>query len=668
LRTAFAFGLLEGWWLSTESERVWGPCLDQDGWEKFLSRTGFSENQVVLHDHNDDICHEFSIIVATAVTEPVMASSDSIPGTICLNSHALVDVLVVHDETQLDLAMKLQDYLTRADDQITVGTTVIGDISLEHYNSKDGILIFLIELQRSVWYNLSAEMFHILQKLLTATTKGLWVTKSHGCDPNLRLVDGVSRVLNAELGSTSLTCLNLQGNVQDSLLPNQMAHILQICKRLRTSDEIDTEYTEIEGILHIPRLITPKSLNKEIETRQRPEVKVQRLWSSEIPLRLTIDTPGLLNTLSFIEDTEYTQPLKPHEVEIRVASAGLNFRDILIALGRLNVSNASRLGNELAGIVTRLGSACRDSDLKVGDSVAGGCYDTFRTFARCDWRNVAKIPEGISFSTAAALQVNHVTSWLCLHERAHLQPGETVLIHSAAGGTGQAALQLAQYIGATVIVTVGTESKREMIMKRYGIPFTHIFSSRDTSFTLGVKRLTCGRGVDVVFNSLSGDMLVASWECIAAFGRFIEIGKKDILARNHLPMEPFDRNVSFSAFDLSDICRERPDKARKALVEVLALVAKGVMSPAEPLQVYSVSDLEKAIRHLQSGKTMGKIVVDLRPDDQVVVRNPCFRLLLRWFLEIITDICAGENSHQAKFLILSDGNVHNLRRTRRSRT
>jgi NADPH:quinone reductase-like Zn-dependent oxidoreductase len=172
--------------------------------------------------------------------------------------------------------------------------------------------------------------------------------------------------------------------------------------------------------------------------------------------------------------------------------------------------------------------------------------------------------------------------------------------------------------GATVLVTVGIDAKKQFLMETYGIPPDHIFSSRDpASFAWGVKRVTSGKGVDVVFNSLSGEGLVASWECIAPYGRFVEIGKKDILARNQLPMSGFEKNVTFSALDISSFPRDRPHVGRKALEEVFALIVKGTLKPAQPLQVYGVSEIEKAFRTMQSGKTFGKIVVDMRPDDIV---------------------------------------------------
>jgi NADPH:quinone reductase-like Zn-dependent oxidoreductase len=606
---------LEGWWLSNDPDRKWSPFLDEEGWGKLLSCTGFSNNQIVFHDYNSNICHEFSIIVSTAIAEPTL-DSGSIES---LGIQSLVNVSIVHDETQLGVATEVQNYFAGADDGITARTLSITHMMEENID-QDNICVFLIELQRPVWYTLSPSMFQKLQKILRGPTKSLWVSKSHEKRPDTHLVDGVSRVLNSELRGTALTYLILQGD-KDKLEPKQMDHILRICKRLLISDEIDTEYMELHGILHIPRLVTAHSLNKEIEKRQRPKQVVYRKWLADVPLRLDLGSPGLLSTLEFIEDTEYTAILDPQDVEISVKSVGLNFRDILVALGRINELNEHRIGSEMAGVITRIGSACQNSGLQVGDRVAAGCSDAFRTFVRRNWQGVVRLPDEISFSTAAAANINHVTAWLCLRDRAALQPGETILIHSAAGGTGQAAVQVAQNIGATVIATVSTESKKELLMKRYGIPATHIFSSRDTSFAKGVKRLTDGHGADVIFNSLSGEELVASWECIAAYGRFIEIGKKDILAQNTLPMFPFRRNVSFNAFDLSDINKDRPEIARKAFDEVLALMAKGVLHPAEPLQVYRVSELEKAFRNLQSGRTMGKIVVDLRPDDEVTVSN-----------------------------------------------
>lgn len=214
-----------------------------------------------------------------------------------------------------------------------------------------------------------------------------------------------------------------------------------------------------------------------------------------------------------------------------------------------------------------------------------------------------------------------MTAWHALHHIERVQPGETVLIHSGAGGTGQAAIQLAQHMGATIFTTVGMERKKGFLAKWYNIPENQIFSSRDTVFVKSIKRLTSGVGVDVVLSSLSGEGLTASWECIAPYGRFIEIGKEDILLHSKLQMSHFAQNVMFTAVDVAAMSHERPLMVRRALEAIFPLVEEGILTPAEPIQIYGVSEIENAFRHIQSGKSSGKAVVELRPDDYVQVRR-----------------------------------------------
>jgi len=168
-------------------------------------------------------------------------------------------------------------------------------------------------------------------------------------------------------------------------------------------------------------------------------------------------------------------------------------------------------------------------------------------------------------------------------------------------------------------VTVRSNSKKQLIMEQYGIPENRIFYSRDTTFAQAVKRVTKGRGVDVILNSLAGERLMASWECIAPFGRFIEIGKSDILAHGKLPMFRFAKNVTFSAVDMSTMGRERPEHTRKVFRNVMDLVEASKIHLSYPLQVYSLSEVEQAFRHMQSGKNVGKLVVEMNKQEQVSV-------------------------------------------------
>ena len=228
---------------------------------------------------------------------------------------------------------------------------------------------------------------------------------------------------------------------------------------------------------------------------------------------------------------------------------------------------------------------------------------------------LAKIPDTMSFQEAAAFPVTFITAYHSLVEVAHPSKGERVLNHAGAGGTGQAAVQVAQYLQAEAFVTVGSTEKRQH-MQELGVLADHIFYSRDTSFAYAVKRMT-GEGVDVVLNSLTGESLVASWECISPFGRFVEIGKKDIQSHKSLPMFPFAHNVSFSAFDLMEIIQRKPDIIQKSSQSLIKLMIEHKLRPIHPLQMYGLSQVEQAFRMMQSGRNVGKMVVEMRKDEVV---------------------------------------------------
>ena len=210
-------------------------------------------------------------------------------------------------------------------------------------------------------------------------------------------------------------------------------------------------------------------------------------------------------------------------------------------------------------------------------------------------------------------------------------------IHSGAGGTGQTAIQIAQSIRSEIFVTVSSEEKLLLLMDVYHIPSDHIFYSRDTSFAQDIMRTTHNRGVDVILNSLSGDNLVASWECMAPFGRFIELGKADVESNSKLPLSSFANNVSFSAVAVDYMCAKRPDLVRRSLINILERIEEGKMQIASPLHEYSISDIETAFRFMQGGKNTGKIVLNLGPTETVPVSV---------VFSVFSDILSLTNHHQ----------------------
>lgn len=312
-------------------------------------------------------------------------------------------------------------------------------------------------------------------------------------------------------------------------------------------------------------------------------------FDSSPPVSLEIDVPGSLDTLKLYEDVSSGIQLSPHEVEIQVQAAGVNFFDVLGALG--NSAVTAPLGIECVGTVLRTGD---QSEFKSGDRVAAAYARGFKTFVRAPDECVALIPSTLSFPEAAAIPVAFTTAHHALRTIANMQPEEKVLIHSGAGGTGQAAIQVALEIGAEVFITVGTDAKKQYLAKAYNIPLDHILYSCDASFAAGIQLLTSGCGVDVVLNSLPADRLLASLECLAPHGRFLELGKTDIYAFEQLPMYLLRRNITLSCIDMATFPSSHPKLLSRTLQAVMSQASDGKLLPPKPLMIFPFSQAEQA--------------------------------------------------------------------------
>lgn len=215
---------------------------------------------------------------------------------------------------------------------------------------------------------------------------------------------------------------------------------------------------------------------------------------------------------------------------------------------------------ECSGMVSRVGRE-HQHKFSEGDSVYTWLVPAHAGRVRAKGFLTKHIPAALSFKKATTLPILYETAYYPLVTIAALRPGETVLIHAGAGGVGQAAITLSMHIGAIPLVTVGSEEKKQLLMERYGISSSYIFSSRTTELAAGIKELTKGMGVNVVLNSLAGPFFQASLDVLARFGRFVEIGKSDALARSRMEMAIFKRCVSISSVDLTKIAFYKPDDA-----------------------------------------------------------------------------------------------------------
>lgn len=276
----------------------------------------------------------------------------------------------------------------------------------------------------------------------------------------------------------------------------------------------------------------------------------------------------------------------------------------MAAMGQIPTSS---LGLEIAGEIIAVGPDCKWA--KPGMRVVLPRKPSFLTTLYA-WEEVCEeMPADMDFATAASIPVVYMTAYVGLMMQGRLSKGETILIHAAAGGVGQAVLQMAQWIGAEIYVTVGSNAKKQLLVDHYGIPEERIFSSRDLTFAAGIMRATNGKGVDVVVNSLAGEALRETWNCIAFGGRFIEVGKRDMLGNTGLDMAPFLRQVTFTSVNLEAFEELDFPGFRDMWHEVWALITKGVIGAVHPINRYNLSDTEKAFRFMASGAHLGKVVV-----------------------------------------------------------
>jgi len=325
--------------------------------------------------------------------------------------------------------------------------------------------------------------------------------------------------------------------------------------------------------------------------------------------------PGHPGTLNFsIREAGVADPPAGY-VQVRAKAAGLNYRDLMIAMGQYPEAPGvpSNMGSDYAGVVTRVGAGVEG--IRKGDEVIALSAGTFingkvqpdshfiNLFNLSELQVVPK-PQFLSFTEAAALPTVFLTAFSGLIRLANLTEGESVLIHTATGGIGFAALEIAAWKKAKIFATAGSPEKREFL-KQKGV--LHPMDSRSVAFGDEIMELTQGSGVDVVLNTLSGDAMMRGMEILSPFGRFIHIDKKDIARNTLLPMGLFRRGMTFAALDIS-LYLVQPRKLKEQLLEIVALFNAGIFKPI-PCVTYPVQQVKEALNALSRSKHIGKLVL-----------------------------------------------------------
>lgn len=409
---------------------------------------------------------------------------------------------------------------------------------------------------------------------------------------------GLGRVVMNEHPDLNCAMIDLQGTFN----ANDTGRLL-FKELLSNAGEASEKHQENEVIIsdtarHVMRM-TPVTLRASASNNQNS--------TENKPYALRFSTPGQLKNLIWQELPE--QFLKADEIEIKPAAAGLNFRDVMYAMGLLSdeaVENGfagPTLGMELSGTVIKVGSAV--TEFKAGDEVVGFAPACFSSRVITQTTAISHKPQGWSFEEATTIPTTFFTVYYALKHLGQIQPGEKILIHGAAGGVGIAAIQFARFCGAEIFATAGSDEKRDFVRL---MGADHVMDSRSLAFADDIMDITNGEGVDIVLNSLAGEAITRNLSVLKPFGRFLELGKRDFYENSKIGLRPFRNNISYFGIDADQLLIERPELANRLFKEMMTHFDEGSLRPM-PYRSFPATRVADAFRYMQQSRQIGKVVV-----------------------------------------------------------
>ncbi len=630
----FIFGMTEGWWLFEDSEiRTEHATMPPEKWKSVLEKNNYSEVAYYSDfEKNDSSCQ--SIILARAEkleisfkeeenkakTEEaswiVFADEKGISEKVssklsALNKNCIFvkrgDGFKKNSETEYQVNQISQKDVDKVIDFVIADGGFQGIIyawGLDAITNNELNAESIVKAEESG----SIMLMNLMRKLNTSNfneNPAIWILSSGaqsiaGVPVTVNMsqegLRGVSRVVVNEFPNYISTMVDFSSPVQD--------------------DEIDVFIEEIFASDRVDELA--------FRGRKRYVNKLERISTENIAQRAYNSVPaeGSAYTASISEygvldnlvlRASERKSIASDEVEIKVKASALNFRDIMIAMGLLTDAAVEgglfgrTFGLECAGIVSAIGKDVKS--VKVGDEVmatAPACLGGFSYPKAC---HVIQKPKHISWEEAASLPVVYTTAYFSLVHHCRLEKGETVLVHAAAGGVGIAAIHIANSIGAEVYATVSNKEKKDYIVS-IGVKPENILNSRSLDFADEIMERTNGKGVDVVLNSLSGEAIYKSIRCLAAYGRFVEIGKTDIYRNSKLGLQPFGNNLTYFGVDVDRLFKQKELFGGKLFQKSIDFFVENKF-PAHPIKVFPIAKLADAFQYMAAARHIGKIIVSM---------------------------------------------------------
>ncbi|KAI0415487.1 lovastatin nonaketide synthase [Xylaria grammica] len=603
----FAFGLLKGWWnpLQHEPRSHLSPCLTIKQWDQVLKQTGFSGVDADIPGQEEQYCQYSSIMISTATT---LSSGvhNTTEQTIYLVTNGALET---QSPDLCAITIELQRVVGL---QYEIQTISLGDLA-EAAIDDCSLTIFLMEVDAIFLDGISEVNFRHLQSVLVGSRKSLWVTRadvSKKFEPRHHLADGLGRVLMSEDSARKFVTLSL--SPLERSIPKISEIIYGIVRHIVFSpvDSTENNYMVVNSEVRVCRITEHADLDAKVATEILPRQIRECLIANETPLALRMCVPGRIDSFEWAEnDNRDIAALGSNELLVEVRAIGLTNRDYLIATGKLNEAS---LCTEYAGYIIEAGPG---SGFEVGNRVCTLSEgSTTHSIVRAKTGTTFEFPPDMSFAEAVSLVNSACLSYYALVSLAHIQQGETILIHEATSCAGQMAVRLAKSIGARALVTTSSPSKNEYLRKRLGIKEGDILQVNGNSFLRDVQRASQGSGVDVVFGALSGrdDYTEADFAaCLAPFGRLIDISLET--SQPVLVPNATSPNISRSSISLTALLRERPVSVARIFQEAMKLVFDQHLEPPQPLHRFPAYDVHKAFRHFEEPDAFGKRVIEISP-------------------------------------------------------
>lgn len=621
------FGALDGWWRFSDFElRPDHPLLTAPEWRRLLAETGFDEAAVESELFGGETAIQAVFLARAAPSDRDSVRTPRQQWLILADGRGVAEGLAASLSARGDLCTLVYPgpaFHARDEHAFEISPARAGDWTrlLQEQSTRAGLPLAVLHL----WaldapppeeMSTSALMEH--QRAACASLSGLLAAVRVGFTlSDLWLVTAGSQAFPEQLGSTGT--LNVAqatlwgaGRVLMGEHPEIRCRLVDLgsgCSEDETAGllaELDRDLLDRELAFRGPQRYVRRLRQIDFSTAKSTAARQVSIESSSV--RVEVASPGVIDSIVLRE-----APLPvpgPGEVLVRALASSLNFKDVLMALGALTLPEGEDdavvevgLGGDCSGVVVACGDGVKT--VRPGDAVIALTQGTLASHVTAREELIVSKPPELSFAEAAAVPSAFVTAEYALKHLARLAPGERVLIHAAAGGVGLAAIEIAQRCGAEIFGTAGSPEKRDFV-RSLGVE--HVLDSRSLAFADEILRLTGGEGVDVVLNSLAGEAIRKGLAILRPFGRFLEIGKRDIFENTRIGLLQLRRNISFATVDLAQLARERSELIGSMMHDLVRRISEGDLR-LPPVLPFGASEAATAFRFMAQARHIGRVVL-----------------------------------------------------------